>query len=105
MTNRMLHRLVEDDESAGENPIERLSDREIQVFELIGNGVSTKDIAERLHISVKTVETHRENIKRKLDLGANLELIRWAVQWVFEQGQAGPEVRKPAGSGRDAPEG
>jgi DNA-binding NarL/FixJ family response regulator len=87
MTSRMLYRLVDKDQPPEDNPIERLSDRELEVFELIGQGVSTRQIAERLHISVKTVETHRENIKKKLDLETNLELIRWAVQWVFEQGQ------------------
>jgi DNA-binding NarL/FixJ family response regulator len=97
MTNRMLHRLVARDEDTGESPIERLSDREIQVFELIGQGISTRDISERLHISVKTVETHRENIKQKLDLEANLELIRWAVQWVFEQGRSGAGEKKTSG--------
>jgi DNA-binding NarL/FixJ family response regulator len=108
MTNRMLHRLVENDEKPGENPIDRLSDRELQVFELIGHGISTRNIAEQLHISVKTVETHRENIKHKLDLETNLELIRWAVQWVFEQGQPAPKEPKPAGSSparQDTPEG
>jgi len=93
MTSRMLYRLVDKEQPSEDNPIERLSDRELEVFELIGQGVSTRKIAERLHISVKTVETHRENIKRKLDLEANLELIRWAVQWVFEQGH--PSTLKP----------
>jgi len=102
MTNRMLYRLVDGDEKGGESPIERLSDRELEVFELIGQGVSTKRIAERLHISVKTVETHRENIKRKLDLEENLELIRWAVQWVFEQGQS-PSSRKEDAPGLGHP--
>lgn len=61
-----------------------LSDRELEVFTLIGQGVTTRQIAERLKISTKTVETHRENIKAKLSLKTGMELTRRAVQWVLE---------------------
>jgi DNA-binding NarL/FixJ family response regulator len=60
----------------------RLSDRELQVFELIGAGVPTREIATRLGISVKTIETHRENIKRKLELASGAELVGRAQRWV-----------------------
>lgn len=60
----------------------RLSDRELQVFELIGAGVPTREIATRLGVSVKTIETHRENIKRKLGLASGVELVGRAQQWV-----------------------
>jgi DNA-binding NarL/FixJ family response regulator len=66
-------------------PIDRLSNRELEVFWLIGQGLSTTEIAERLTISVKTVETHREKIKRKLGLSSAGELMRYAVQWDLEQ--------------------
>lgn len=59
-----------------------LSDRELQVFELIGAGVATRDIATRLGLSVKTIETHRENIKHKLDLPNGAELVTRAQAWV-----------------------
>lgn len=59
-----------------------LSDRELQIFEIIGAGVPTRDIALRLGISIKTIETHRENIKRKLDLSSGSELLTRAQKWV-----------------------
>ena len=65
--------------------IDRLSDRELEVFGLIGQGLPTSKIAERLHLSIKTVETHREKIKRKLGLTTAGELVRHAVQWFMEQ--------------------
>jgi DNA-binding NarL/FixJ family response regulator len=93
MTGRMLNRLVDHEQPVDNNPVERLSDRELEVFELIGQGANTRQIADHLHISAKTVETHRENIKKKLDIEANLGLIRRAIQWVLEQGQ--PSKRGP----------
>jgi len=69
-------------QSTGDNPLELLSDRELEVFELTGKGESTKEIAERLHVSVKTVDTYRARIKDKMDLKSANELLRRAVQWV-----------------------
>lgn len=62
--------------------IERLSDRELEVFRLIGQGHGTRQIAEDLHLSVKTIETYRAHIKEKLGLSNATELVRQAVQWV-----------------------
>jgi DNA-binding NarL/FixJ family response regulator len=88
MSNRLLHRL-----SAGEpldkNPIENLSNRELEVFEMIGRGLSTKNISRELELSHKTVETHREKVKAKLDLKNSTELSRHATQWVLESGWPG----------------
>jgi DNA-binding NarL/FixJ family response regulator len=64
--------------------IERLSNRELQIFEMIGQGMGTVKIADKLHLSVKTIETHRANIKRKLGLDSSIELTRSAVQWSLE---------------------
>lgn len=64
-------------------PVGTLSDRELEVFELIGRGHGTREIAERLGIAVKTVETYRENIKEKLMIGSAPELARRAVAWVL----------------------
>ncbi|MCX5682235.1 MAG: response regulator transcription factor [Planctomycetota bacterium] len=64
------------------SPVEGLSDREVEVLELIGKGVATREIAERLHVSVKTVEAHRANIKEKLRLEGATELAHYAFQWV-----------------------
>jgi DNA-binding NarL/FixJ family response regulator len=61
------------------DPIDRLSDRELQVLLLIGNGVGTREIARSLHLSVKTVESHRQRIKRKLNLCTGTQLQRFAV--------------------------
>lgn len=71
--------------SEGSSPVEQLTNREFEVFQLIGGGLSTKDIAARLHVSAKTVEVHRGNIKQKLNVGTAPELIRFAVRWVESQ--------------------
>ena len=65
----------------------KLTDREFEVFQLIGQGKSTKEIAAGLHLSAKTVEVHRINIKQKLNLKSAPELIRYAVRWI-ESGSA-----------------
>ncbi|MBI4622512.1 MAG: response regulator transcription factor [Verrucomicrobia bacterium] len=64
------------------SPIEKLSDREFEVFQLIGQGKSTRDIAGQLHLSPKTVDVHRSHIKEKLELKDATALIRHAVRWV-----------------------
>lgn len=69
-------------QTAGDNPLELLSDRELEVFELTGKGESTKEIAQRLHVSVKTIDTYRARIKEKMHLKTANELMRRAVQWV-----------------------
>jgi len=63
------------------SPVEKLTDREFEVFQLIAQGKGTRDIAQKLHLSVKTVEVHRANIKAKLKLKSASELIRFAVRW------------------------
>jgi DNA-binding NarL/FixJ family response regulator len=85
MTDRMLCRQVGSGEESPRSAIESLSDRELEVFEQIGHGVTTRQIAEKLHLSPKTVETYRENIKHKLNLSNASELTQHAVQWVLEQ--------------------
>ena len=65
-----------------QSPLEILSDRELEVFELTGQGTSTREIAERLHLSVKTIESYRARIKKKLNLESATELMQRAVQWV-----------------------
>jgi DNA-binding NarL/FixJ family response regulator len=84
MTSRMLRRIsgngIPKDGSV--TPVEKLTDRELEVFELIGHGLSTRRIAEKLHLSIKTIETYRIHIKEKLDLNDATELIHHAVHWV-----------------------
>ena len=65
--------------------VESLTDRELQMAQLFGAGLGTRQIAARLFLSVKTVETHRENIKRKLKLASAAELVRFATDWVNGQ--------------------
>jgi DNA-binding NarL/FixJ family response regulator len=67
-------------ENAGSS-VERLSDREFEVFQLISEGKGTREIAGHLHLSVKTVEVHRANIKEKLKVNTATDLIRYAVRW------------------------
>ena len=64
------------------SPVQQLSDREFEVFQLIGQGKSTRDIAVHLHLSAKTVEVHRLNIKKKLKLKTATDLVRHAVRWL-----------------------
>ena len=78
----------------------QLSDREFEVFELIGQGLSTHDIATRLHLSVKTVRVHRANVKRKLDVETSSKLISYAARWIEHRrsniSSAGAGARTPA---------
>jgi DNA-binding NarL/FixJ family response regulator len=70
------------------SPVARLSDREFEVFQLIGQGKGTKEIAQHLNLSVKTVEVHRAKIKEKLSLVTATDLVRYAVRWSEAQGTA-----------------
>lgn len=64
-----------------QDPVEDLSDRELQIFRLIGMGHGTRQISEELNVSIKTIESHRRNIKTKLGLDSATELVRQAVRW------------------------
>jgi DNA-binding NarL/FixJ family response regulator len=92
LSERMAARLVrkftgqpDSDPAAARDPHIDLSDRELEVLQLIAQAMSTREIAGTMHISVKTVEAHRENLKRKLDLGSTTELLRYAVLRFIEQ--------------------
>jgi DNA-binding NarL/FixJ family response regulator len=80
--NRLLHSLVNGRASLTTSPVEMLSDRELEVFSLIGQGHGTRPIAEKLHLSIKTIESHRAHIKEKLNLQSATELVHRAIQWV-----------------------
>jgi DNA-binding NarL/FixJ family response regulator len=83
MISRILHKLVEGPESGGV-PLERLSDRELEVFQMIGQGLQTRQIAEKLGVSSKTVETYRTHIRRRLELRNAGELFERAREWMRE---------------------
>ncbi|HEY4210219.1 MAG TPA: response regulator transcription factor [Steroidobacteraceae bacterium] len=74
---------------SGGDPIDRLSNRELQVLSLIGRGHSSREAAESLGLSVKTVETHRQSLKRKLNLATNAQLLQYAINWASRSTQAG----------------
>ena len=80
--SRLLRKITRSKSANEEDPVlDRLSDRELEVFRLIGQGLTTRAIAQKWHRSVKTVETYRANIKRKLDLENSAALVREAVEW------------------------
>ncbi len=85
MSSRILEIFSGRKSQTESSPVGKLTDREFEVFQLIGQGVSTREIAEQLHLSVKTVEVHRANIKEKLALKTAIELVRYAVRWVDSQ--------------------
>lgn len=86
MASRMVDLFLDGpDATSDTSSLNSLSDRELEIFQLIGQGMGTRLIAERLHLSMKTIETHRSHIKRKLKLKDGYELVQQAVQWVQSQ--------------------
>ena len=93
---RLLQRLATRGGPGDESPLGALSNRELHVLELIGRGLGTREIAELLHISIKTVESYRARLKDKMNLRSGTELTRFAVRWTTDGGAA---TRKPGGDG------
>jgi DNA-binding NarL/FixJ family response regulator len=85
MSARILEGLSSKKPRGSSSPIEKLSDREFEIFQLVGQGRSTRDIAEQLHLSPKTVDVHRSHLKEKLELKDSTSLVRYAVRWVETQ--------------------
>jgi len=85
MAAKMVRKFIDSGPDVGASAIERLSDRELEVFHLIGQGFGTRQVAERLHLSIKTIETYREHIKQKLNLADANELLQYAIQWASSQ--------------------
>ena len=81
----VLGHLAVGHEAITDSVVDLLAEREMQVFELTGHGLSTRQIAERLHIDVKTVETYRARIKEKLNLSDSSELLQLAIRWQKEK--------------------
>lgn len=90
MAARLLDHFVSAKPNEEDSPLSRLSDRELEIFSLIGRGLGTREIASKLFLSVKTVEAHREHIKDKLKLKSGTELVRMAVQHALESPKHGP---------------
>jgi DNA-binding NarL/FixJ family response regulator len=97
MADQLLRRAVDGASPERIGPAQ-LSDRELEVLQLLGQGVSTREIADKLHLSVKTIESYRANIKRKLDLKNATELMCYAVDWVRTEGELPAEEEREIGS-------
>ena len=82
---RLVFRAIQSPDSDIATPIDLLSDRELEVLQLMGKGQGTRDIAETLHRSIKTIETHRMHIKEKLGFKDAVELVKFAFEWVQQQ--------------------
>jgi len=82
MAAKMIRKLVGSSTEINASPLNSLSDRELEVFQLIGKGFGTRQISERLYLSIKTIETYRAHIKEKLHLADAAELLQYAIQWV-----------------------
>ena len=81
---QMLSQVVDGNDPSRNSPVDSLSDRELEIVTMIGNGTPTREIAQRLSISIKTVESHRAHIKEKLSLTNATQLVQWCVRWVEE---------------------
>ncbi len=83
MSERLLGKLVGAGSTTATTawPIDKLSDRELEVLQLLGQGMGTSQIADKLCLSVKTIETYREHLKQKLNLANGQELLRYAIEW------------------------
>jgi DNA-binding NarL/FixJ family response regulator len=88
IANRMLQQYIKGSVNESKSPIAELSDRELEVFRLIGEGHGTRMIAEELHLSVKTVESYQAHIKEKLSLKNGRELVQRAIQWSISENVA-----------------
>jgi DNA-binding NarL/FixJ family response regulator len=84
MADKMMDTLM-GNSRGGEGAVESLSDRELEVLELIGNGLGSREIAEKLLVSIKTIESHREHLKAKLGLSRGTDLVSYAFNWFHDQ--------------------
>jgi len=81
MKTRLIDEKIHQNTKRVQNPVERLSNRELEVLRLIGQGMKTSEIAEKLKVATKTIDTHRYRLKNKLDLKSGAELVKFAVEW------------------------
>jgi DNA-binding NarL/FixJ family response regulator len=86
LTSAMLNQFVHGSDTIKSSPIVNLTDRELEIFRLIGEGHSTRQIADELHLSVKTIESHQAHIKEKLALRNARELVQHAIEWTVSFG-------------------
>ena len=86
LTRQLVSQAISGKGASHSDPVQTLSDRELEVFQLIGRGETTGAIARQLHLSTNTIDTHREKLRRKLGVKTGAELMQRAVQWVLENG-------------------
>lgn len=84
-SDRLIFKAVKSVDDTLDSPVDKLSDRELEVLTLMGRGFGAQDIANELHLSVKTIETHRAHIKEKLGCTDSREMVRFAIEWVAQQ--------------------
>ena len=93
--NNMIQKFAAGGTYISANPIDRLSNRELQILHMIGKGMSTRETAHSLNLSIKTVESHRQRIKRKLNLTTGTQLVQYAVNWFTgREGAEAPSRRR-----------
>ncbi len=83
ITSRILGKVIRQEDYLEGSDVERLTDRELTVFEMLGEGLSVREIADQLELSRKTIETYRRRAKEKLDFETVAELLQYAVQWAY----------------------
>jgi DNA-binding NarL/FixJ family response regulator len=91
VSGKMLQQYVGKTGGVSHSPIEDLTDRELEVYRMIGEGHGTREIAEKLHLSVKTVETYQAHIKEKMSFRSARQLVQHAIQWVISEKAHTPE--------------
>ena len=103
--NNMIQKFAAGGSYISANPIDRLSNRELQILHMIGKGMSTRETAHSLNLSIKTVESHRQRIKRKLNLNTGTQLVQYAVNWFTgREGRADvPATANPSAPRRPHP--
>jgi DNA-binding NarL/FixJ family response regulator len=103
--NNMIQKFAAGGSYISANPIDRLSNRELQILHMIGKGMSTRETAHSLNLSIKTVESHRQRIKRKLNLSTGTQLVQYAVNWFTGREGALARAATEAPSGAAEPHG
>ena len=84
-SERLVFKAIQSLEGGMGSPVDKLSDRELEVLQLLGRGFGTREIANELHLSVKTIETHRAHIKEKLGFKDAGEMVRFSIDWVAQE--------------------
>ena len=85
LAGSLVRKVAGGNTEGGGSPVDVLTDRELEVFQLLGQGLTVREVAERLFVSTKTIEAHREHIKQKLNFKTSSELLRFAIQYTLQE--------------------